>query len=84
MSNDQDERFLTDHSRNQVSLELVEIDVEGAIESEGGGHGRHDLSDESVQIGEAGGDNTELLLANVIDSFVINLLQISVLSLPGI
>lgn len=38
--------------RNQVRLELVEIDVEGTVEPERRSYGRHDLSDETVQVGK--------------------------------
>lgn len=37
--------------RHQVGLELSEIHVEGAIESQGGGDGADDLTDETVQVG---------------------------------
>jgi hypothetical protein len=35
---------------NQVGLELVQINVQGTIETERAGDGRDDLSDESVQV----------------------------------
>ena len=66
-------KILMVHSRHQVSLELVEINVEGAVETEGGGDGGHDLGDEAVEVGEGGGNNAQLLLANIVDSLVINL-----------
>jgi hypothetical protein len=40
-------------SRNQVGLELIQVDVERAIEPEGGSDGRDDLSDKPVQVSEA-------------------------------
>lgn len=41
--------------RHQVGLELVEIDVETTIETQGGGDGGDDLSNQTVQVGESGG-----------------------------
>ena len=61
------------HSRDQVGLELIEIDIEGAIETKGGGDGGDDLCNETVEVGEAGGYNAQLLLADVIDCLVIDL-----------
>ena len=40
--------------RDQVGLELGQIDVEGAVEAKGGGDGGHDLADETVQVGVGG------------------------------
>ena len=61
------------NSRNQVGLELVQVDVERAVETERSRDRRDDLSDEAVQVGEAGLRNAEVLLADVVDSLVINL-----------
>ena len=36
--------------RDQVGLELGQIDVEGSVEAQGGGDGGHDLADEPVQV----------------------------------
>jgi hypothetical protein len=54
-------------------LELVQINVQGAIETKGSSYRRDDLGNESVQIGEAGRRDTQVLLANVINCLVINL-----------
>ena len=59
--------------RNQVGLELIQINVQGSIKSEGGGDGRDDLSDETVEVSEAGVSNVQVLLADIVDSFVIDL-----------
>jgi len=39
---------------HQIRLELVEIDVEGAVESKRGRDGGDDLGDETVEIGVRG------------------------------
>ena len=36
--------------RDQVGLELGQIDVEGSVEAQGGGDGGHDLADEPVEV----------------------------------
>ena len=45
-----DERVVDSRVRNQVGLELVQIDVEGTIESERRGNGADNLGDETVQV----------------------------------
>ena len=59
--------------RNKVRLELVQVDVEGTIETEGGGDRRDNLSDQPVEVGEARRRDVEPLLANVVNSLVVDL-----------
>ena len=59
--------------RNKVRLELVQVDVEGTIETEGGGDRRDNLGNQAVQVGEAWLPDVELVLADVEDSLVVNL-----------
>lgn len=66
-------RWGGEYSRDQVGLELVEIDIQGAVESEGGGNRGNDLRDEPVQVGKTGGQDVQVLLADVVDSLVIDL-----------
>ena len=56
---------------HQVGLELSDIDVEGTIESEGGGQGGDDLSDESVQVGVGWSLDIEVSSADIVDGLVI-------------
>ena len=56
----------------QVSLELVQVNVQGAIESERSGNGGDDLGNQTVEIGEARGADTQVLLADVVDSLVVD------------
>jgi len=58
--------------RNQVGLELGDINVKGTIESEGGGQRGDDLGDESVEVGVGGSLDVEVSSADVIDGFVID------------
>ena len=59
--------------RNQVRLELVQVDVQGAVETKRGGDRRHDLGNQAVQVDEAGLRNVELVLADIEDRLVVNL-----------
>jgi hypothetical protein len=52
-------------------LELSDIDVEGAIETERGGQRRDNLSDETVQVGVGGAFDIERATADIVDGFVI-------------
>ena len=56
---------------DEVGLELSDVDVEGAVESEGGSEGRDNLGDESVQVGVGGSLDVELSSADVVDGFVV-------------
>ena len=45
-----------DHSlRDQVCLELIQINIEGTVETKGGGDRRDDLGNEAVEVGESRG-----------------------------
>lgn len=57
--------------RNQVGLELVQVDVKGTIETKRSRDRRDDLSDETVEVGEAWGGDVETLLADVVNSLVV-------------
>merc|ERR1719326_109299 len=58
--------------RNQVGLELVKVDVQLSIESQGSGHGGDGLGDQLVDVlvGRAG--DSQALLADVVASLVVN------------
>jgi len=56
---------------HQVSLELVDIDVEGSRESQRSSEGRDQLGDQSVQIGESGLFNIQSGSANIIDGLIV-------------
>jgi hypothetical protein len=45
-----DERVVNSRVRDQVGLELVEIDVESTVESERRGDGADNLGDKTVQV----------------------------------
>lgn len=57
--------------RHQVGLELVKIDVQSTLESEGGSQRRGDLGNQSVQVEVRRLFNVQVLLANVVNSLVV-------------
>jgi len=57
---------------DQVGLELGEIDVQGTVESEGGGDGADDLTDQSVQVGVGWSLDVQVSSADVVDGLVVN------------
>ena len=58
--------------RHQVGLEFVQVDVQATVETEGRGDAGNDLGDQPVQVGETGGGNTELLLADLEDGLIVD------------
>jgi len=56
---------------DQVSLELVDIDVQRTLESKRASQTRNDLGNASVEIGVVGLLNLERLLSDRVDSLVI-------------
>ena len=67
------EREVDTGERHQVGLEFVQIDVEGAAEPEGRCDRGHDLSDQPIQIREAGLGDPQALLADVVNGLVVHL-----------
>lgn len=67
-----DEREVNTGVGHQVSLELVQIHIQGAVEAQGGGDGRNDLGDQAVQVLVAGALDSKVAAADVIDSLVVN------------
>jgi hypothetical protein len=57
---------------HQVSLELVQVDIESSIKAQAGGDGANDLSNQTVEMLIVGTGDVQAATANVIDSFVIN------------
>ncbi len=69
----EEEHAVGSHVRNKVGLEFVQVNIQGAIETEGCGDRRDDLGDEPVKVGEAGGADVQTLLANVVNGLVVDL-----------
>ncbi len=53
---------------HQIRLELVEIDIECAVESKRGRDGGDDLGDETIEIGVRGPADVQVGPADVVDS----------------
>ena len=57
---------------HQVSLELSQVNVQSSVESQRGGDGRYDLTDQSVQVAIRWALNIQVPAADVINSLVVN------------
>ena len=55
--------------RHKIRLELVEVNVQGAIETERGRDAANDLSDEAVQVLKIGPWNIQIPTADVVNRF---------------
>lgn len=67
-----DQREVNTGVGDQVGLELVQVDVQGAVEAERGSDGGDDLSDQAVQVLVAGALNAEVATADVVDGLVVD------------
>ena len=59
--------------RHQVGLELVEVDIERPVETQGRRDRRYHLSNQAIEIREARGIHANPLFADVVDCFIVNL-----------
>lgn len=57
--------------RHQVCLELVDVDVQLSVKTDGRSHGRDNLADKTVQIAIGGTGHIQVVLADGIHSFVV-------------
>ena len=57
---------------NRTYLELVKIDIESSVKSEGSSDGGNHLSDEPVQVGVARSLNVQVSSADVVDGLVVD------------
>merc|ERR1712054_598133 len=57
---------------HQVGLELSNIDIEGTVESEGGGQRGDNLGNESVQVGVGWSLDIEVSSADIIDGLIVD------------
>jgi len=57
--------------RDEIGLELSDIDVEGTIESQRSSEGRDNLSNESVQVGVGRSLDIEVSSADIVKSFIV-------------
>ena len=58
---------------DQVGLELGDVDVQGAVETERGGQRGDGLGQQAVQVGVGGALDVEVATADVIKSLVVDL-----------
>ena len=58
--------------RNQIGLELIQINVESSVKSERGCDGGNNLGDQTVQVGVGRTFNVEVSSADVVDGLVVD------------
>ena len=66
-------RKIRNSLRDQIRLELVQVDIEGTIEAKRCRDRRYDLGDKAVEVRERGLGNVQAVLADVVDSLVVDL-----------
>ena len=57
---------------NQVSLELIQVNIESSVKPEAGRDGGEYLCDEPVEVGVGRTLNTEVVLAQIVDCLVVH------------
>lgn len=57
---------------HQVSLELVQVDIESTLETQAGGDRADNLGDKTVQVLVTGARDVQVTAADVVDSLVVN------------
>jgi hypothetical protein len=67
-----DQRVVDTRVRDQVGLELVQIDVQGTVEAQRRGDGRDDLGDQAVEVLVARPRDIQIPAADVVHGLVIN------------
>jgi hypothetical protein len=67
-----DERVVNTRVGNQVGLELVQIDVESSVETQTGGDGANNLSNQAVQMLIVGARDVQAATADIVDSFIVD------------
>jgi hypothetical protein len=58
--------------RNQVGLELVQVDVQGTVESQRTRNRAHYLSNQTVEVLEGRAGDVKVTAADIVDGFVVN------------
>ena len=66
------EREVDTRIRDQVGLELCQVDVQSPVEAEGGGHPGDHLGDDSVDVGVGAALDVEVAVADIIHSLVVD------------
>ena len=66
------EREVNTRERHQVSLEFVQIDVQGTVESERSCYGRDNLGNQAIEVCEARRSDSQILLGEIVDSFIVD------------
>lgn len=66
------QRVVDTRVRNQVSLELVQVDVESTLEAQAGSNRADNLGNKTVQVLVARARDIQVTTADIVDSLVVN------------
>lgn len=67
-----DQRVVDTRVRDQVGLELVQVDVEGTVEAQGRGDRADDLGNQAVEVLVARARDVEVATADVVDGLIVD------------
>ena len=57
---------------NQVGLELSQVHIQGTVKAQGGSDRRHNLANQTVEVGVAGALNIQVTAADIVDGFIVH------------
>ena len=57
---------------HQVGLELCQVHIQGTIKAERGSDGRHNLANQTVEVGVGGALNVQVTAADIVDGFIVH------------
>lgn len=63
------------YARYEIRLELVQVDVQATVETQGCSNAGNHLCDQPVEVTEAGRGNVQVLLADIVDGLIVNLFR---------
>ena len=58
--------------RHQVGLELCQVYIQGTIKAQRGSDGRHNLANQTVEVGVGGALNIQVTAADIVDGFIVH------------
>ena len=56
----------------QVGLELCQVHIQGTIKAERCSDGRHNLANQTVEVGVGGALNVQVTAADIVDGFIVH------------
>ena len=57
---------------HQVGLELSQVHIQGTVKAERGSNGRHNLANQTVEVGVGWALNVQVTAADIVDGFIVH------------